>query len=167
MCLEKKKEEKTRPSLTYQGKRPSTGLTFRGNYKVKFKVSKEIDKCLNLSNLDSWSCRKLWLHLGRGVRSPIAECPSYDTKQFGGEAPVLELWGMWSTPSLPLLPGPLWPGVVAPDRDLSMGQIELFDHLTCAQANDLSNCYLYIAILWTINICANEWVMLNRIIIIK
>ena len=27
--------------------------------------------------------------------------------------------------SLPLLPGPLWPEVVAPDRVLSMGQIEL------------------------------------------
>ena len=26
-----------------------------------------------------------------------------------------------STPSLPSLPGPLWPGVVAPDRALSMG----------------------------------------------
>ena len=32
---------------------------------------------------------------------------------------------MQSTPSLPLLPDPLWPGVVAPDRVLSMGQIEL------------------------------------------
>ena len=29
---------------------------------------------------------------------------------------MLELWGMQSTPSLPLLPGPLWPGVVAPDK---------------------------------------------------
>ena len=29
---------------------------------------------------------------------------------------MLELWGMRSTPSLPLLPGPLWPGVVAPDK---------------------------------------------------
>ena len=38
---------------------------------------------------------------------------------------MLELWGMRCTPSLPLLPGPLWPGVVAPDRVLSMGQIEL------------------------------------------
>ena len=38
---------------------------------------------------------------------------------------MLEFWGMWSTPSLPLLPGPLWPGVVVPDRVLSMGQIEL------------------------------------------
>ena len=36
--------------------------------------------------------------------------------------PVMrELWGMQSTPSLPLLPGPLWPGMVAPDRALSMG----------------------------------------------
>ena len=34
---------------------------------------------------------------------------------------------MWSTLSLPLLPGPLWPGVVAPNRVLSMVQIKLFD----------------------------------------
>ena len=38
---------------------------------------------------------------------------------------MLELWGIRSTPSLPLLPGPLRPGVVVPDRVLSMGQIEL------------------------------------------
>ena len=50
------------------------------------------------------------------------ECPGYDTKQSDGEVPaVLELWGMRSTPLLPLLPGPLWPGVVAPDRALYMG----------------------------------------------
>ena len=36
---------------------------------------------------------------------------------------MLELWGMRSTPSLPSLPDPLWPGVVAPDRVLSMGQM--------------------------------------------
>ena len=40
---------------------------------------------------------------------------------------MLKLWGMRSNPSLPLLPGPLCPGVVAPDRVLSMGQIELFN----------------------------------------
>ena len=34
---------------------------------------------------------------------------------------------MGSTPLLLLLPGPLWPGVVAPDRVLSMPQIEQFD----------------------------------------
>ena len=31
---------------------------------------------------------------------------------------------MWSTPSLPLLPGLLWPGVLAPDKVLSMAQTE-------------------------------------------
>ena len=47
-------------------------------------------------------------------------------KQSDGEVPVLvELWGIGSTPSLPLLQDPLWPGVVALDRTLSMGQIEL------------------------------------------
>ena len=34
---------------------------------------------------------------------------------------------MRSTPSLPSIPGPLWPGVVVPNRVLSKGQIELFD----------------------------------------
>ena len=48
-----------------------------------------------------------------------------------------KLWEMWSTPSLPLLLGQLWPGGEAPDRVLSMGQIELFDHLNCVQTNDL------------------------------
>ena len=40
---------------------------------------------------------------------------AYDTKQSDGEASVmLELWGMWCTPVLPSLSGPL-----------SWGQIEL------------------------------------------
>ena len=38
---------------------------------------------------------------------------------------MLELWGMRSTSSSPLLPGPIRLGVVAPDRDVSIGQIEL------------------------------------------
>ena len=41
-----------------------------------------------------------------------------------GEAPTMEIRGMWSTLSLPLLPNPLWPGMVAPDWVLFMGQIE-------------------------------------------
>ena len=54
------------------------------------------------------------------------ECPRYDTIQSDGEVPVmLERWGMWSTTSLPSLPDQLWLGVVAPDRDLSMSQIEV------------------------------------------
>ena len=54
-----------------------------------------------------WGCR---IHLPN-------ECPGYDTKQ----SVMLGLWGMQSTPSLPLLSGPLWLCVVAPDRALSMG----------------------------------------------
>ena len=38
---------------------------------------------------------------------------------------MLECGGMRSILSLPLLPGPLWPGMVAPDRALSMDYIEL------------------------------------------
>ena len=38
---------------------------------------------------------------------------------------MLKLWGIQSTSSLPLFPGPLWSGVVALDRVLFMGQIEL------------------------------------------
>ena len=39
---------------------------------------------------------------------PLNECPRYDLKQSDGEASVmLKLRGMWSTPSLPLLPGQL------------------------------------------------------------
>ena len=50
------------------------------------------------------------------------ECPIYDTKQSDSDVPVmLELWGMRSIPSLPLLPGPLWPRMVVPDSALSMG----------------------------------------------
>ena len=64
-------------------------------------------------------------------------CRGYDIKQSDGEDSVtLELWGIGSTPSLPLLPGPLWPGVVSPDRVLSMHQIELWD-LNWVQTNDL------------------------------
>ena len=38
---------------------------------------------------------------------------------------MLEVWGMQSTPLLLSLTGPLWPGVAAPNRVLSMSQIEL------------------------------------------
>ena len=38
---------------------------------------------------------------------------------------MLELRGMWSILSLPSLPGLFWPGVVAPDKVISMSQVEL------------------------------------------
>ena len=75
--------------------------------------------------------RRLGLKIHRmyvcsGVRPLPNEYPVYDTKQYDWVVPeMLDFWGMQSTPSLPSLPGQLWPGVVAPDRVLSRGQIEL------------------------------------------
>ena len=63
-------------------------------------------------------CRIHRLLICRGVRLLPNVYPGYDFKQSDGEVPVtLEVWGMRSTPLLPSLPGPLWPGLVAPDRD--------------------------------------------------
>ena len=76
-------------------------------------------------SLVSWGCRIHQQHLWIGERQlPSNKCLGYDIKQSDGEAPDLEIWRMWSTPSLPLLLGSLWPRVVTPDRVLSMGQIE-------------------------------------------
>ena len=73
----------------------------------------------------SWGCRIHRLPICRGVKkkkNTSNECAGYDTKQSDGEVSVmLELWGMQRTPSLPLLPGPLWPRIEAPDRVQSMG----------------------------------------------
>ena len=51
-------------------------------------------------------------YLQRGKTYPhmhtLNECPGYNNKQSDGEVPVLlELWGMWSTRSLPSFPCPL------------------------------------------------------------
>ena len=55
-------------------------------------------------------------------KTPPQRVSWYDSKQSNGEVTVmLGVWGIQSTPSLPSLPIPLWPGVVAPDRALSMG----------------------------------------------
>ena len=43
---------------------------------------------------------------------------------------MLELWDMQSIHLLPSLPRPIWLGAVAPDRILSMLQIELTMYLT-------------------------------------
>ena len=51
------------------------------------------------------------------------------TKSSDGGAPVLELWRMWSTLSLQLHPGPLWPRGVVPVWVQSVGQIGIFNHL--------------------------------------
>ena len=94
------------------------------------------------SCLVSWGYRIHWQHLCRRKRPLPKECFGYDTKQSDGEVLVrLELWEMWSTPSLPLLPGPLGIGVVSPHMDLieltcclcwtEQFEIELFWHLNC------------------------------------
>ena len=57
------------------------------------------------------------------------KCPRYDTKLSDGEAPDLELWGMQSTLSLPLLPSLLSLKVILPVKVASTYQIELFNHL--------------------------------------
>ena len=46
--------------------------------------------------------------IGRGCRTANG-CPEYDSKPSDDEAPVLELWGMWSTHSWQLLSNPYWP----------------------------------------------------------
>ena len=86
----------------------------------------DIPRCTYIcTHTHTWLPSRLTAPLQRG-KIPPNECTGYDTKQSDGEVPVmLQLWGMWSTPSLSLLPGSLWPGVVAPNRALSMGQTEL------------------------------------------
>ena len=76
-----------------------------------------------------------WLyHLQRCKTPNKRVCPGYDTKLSGSKVPVLEIWGVWITTSLPLLPDPLWSGVVVFVRVPFMGQIELFNHLSvCKQ----------------------------------
>ena len=77
----------------------------------------------------TWGCRIHQLLLCKGVRPHHHQQQVswiYDTKQSDVEVLVmLVLWWMQGILSLPLLPGSLWPRLVAPDRVLSMSQIEL------------------------------------------
>ena len=69
-----------------------------------------------------WGRRIHRLHLRREVTLPTNMCPEYDTIQSDGQGTVmLELWGIRSNPSFPLLPGPLRPEVLGPNRALSIG----------------------------------------------
>ena len=85
---------------------------------------------LNLSNISmyspvSWGCWIRRLHLCKSVRSLLNDGSGYETKWLDGEAPVLEIWKMWSTSSLPLLPDQPWPGLLVQFSVLSMGQRKL------------------------------------------
>ena len=77
--------------------------------------------------------------------------PEYDIKPSDDEASALQLWEIWRTSSLLLLPGPLWPWMVALDGVLSMGQIELFNHLNCLQINDMLKWIVRNRTVWQFN----------------
>ena len=66
--------------------------------------------------------------LPAGEKDLSNDYPGYDSKLSDDEAPVLEPCGMWSTPSLPLLPGSLGSREVIPVRVMFTSQIELFNH---------------------------------------
>ena len=64
-----------------------------------------------------WSCRIHRLFLCRGVRAPTTSVLNMTLNNLMER--FQQSWsfgGMRSTPLLPLLQGPLWPGVVAPDK---------------------------------------------------
>ena len=71
-----------------------------------------------------WVCRIHRLYLFRRVRSLSQRVSYIYITKSDGEAPFLEIEEMWSIPSLKLVQCLLWLGVVAPDKVLSMGQIE-------------------------------------------
>ena len=71
-------------------------------------------------------CIRHRLHLSRAVRPPQrVSCILHKTAWWWVSSP--RVWGNAAYPFIPSLPGPLRAGVVAPDRVLSIGQIELFD----------------------------------------
>ena len=55
------------------------------------------------------------------------ECPVYDIESSDRKAPILQLWWMWSTPFLPLLPGQFYPVMIALDRFRYIYKIELIN----------------------------------------
>ena len=76
------------------------------------------------------------------------------------------LWWWWWLNSLPSLPSPLWPGVVAPERVLSMGQIEQFDFLNWMQKCLMLSWIAWNRTVWPFN-CAqtNDWCLIELFVI--
>ena len=67
-----------------------------------------------------WGCRIPNCIVAEGSHLYRNKWSVYESKQSDDEAPVLGLWGMWKTPSLPLLPRQPWPEVVATIRVLAI-----------------------------------------------
>ena len=101
---------------------PFTVITPRSSLTLKYWLWSSSSGLLSQLGL----CDTLTVPLLRGKIPLPNKCCRYDTKQSDGEIPVmLELWRMQSTLSLRSLSGPLWLRVVALDRVLSMGWLEL------------------------------------------
>ena len=65
-----------------------------------------------------WSAEFTNCIFAAGWNSP-KECPVYDSKQPGGEGPVVLYFGrIQSTPLLRSLPGSFLPGMIAPDNPI-------------------------------------------------
>ena len=88
-------------------------------------------------------CRIHQLHLCREKDLFTNEFPEYDMKPSDGEAPVLELWRIWSTSSLALLPGTPWLSVVVPVRAPSMSQIKLSKDNVTSKSFTTDFIYIY------------------------
>ena len=89
----------------------------------------------------NWGCRIHWLHLCRGVR-PSLQWVSWiwDKTIWKWGSSNAGALGNAGYPFIATLPGPLWLGVVAPDRVLSMGQIE---QTVCKLVTDVKLWLLY------------------------
>ena len=94
--------------------------------KMSTHIWKPVDRC----------CRIHQLRLSRWVRLlPINAYSGY-IKQSDGEALVmLDLWGGRGNPSLLSLPGPLWPGVIAPE--ILVNEVKWFQVLICITDNSI------------------------------
>ena len=72
------------------------------------------------------------------MRKTLCRYYHYSQVHSDGKASDLEHWRLCNIPSLPLLPGPLLSGVEVLVSIPSIGQIELFNHLTmCKQMTDV------------------------------
>ena len=60
-------------------------------------------------------------------------CPGYEIKTFDGEAPVLVLCEVWSTPLFIITPRSTLNRKVVPNRVPSVGYIELFNYFAMSK----------------------------------